>query len=103
MELLYVFPANYSKYPCPSNRNWKRQNNHPWICRCLNSSLWCSVLYVQSISEEDVSARLLYSKSRVAPVRPITIPRLELCVIATTPGKGFIFPYATYKANNVMD
>ncbi|GFY46794.1 integrase catalytic domain-containing protein [Trichonephila inaurata madagascariensis] len=38
-----------------------------------------AVLYVQSISEEDVSTRLLCSKSRVAPVKPITIPRLELC------------------------
>ncbi|GFV13753.1 integrase catalytic domain-containing protein [Trichonephila clavipes] len=38
-----------------------------------------AALYAQSISEEDVSTRLLCSKSRVAPVKPITIPRLELC------------------------
>ncbi|GFU05905.1 DUF1758 domain-containing protein [Trichonephila clavipes] len=38
-----------------------------------------AVLYAQSISKEDVSTRLLCSKSRVAPVKPITIPRLELC------------------------
>ncbi|GFS77881.1 integrase catalytic domain-containing protein [Trichonephila clavipes] len=38
-----------------------------------------AVLYAQSISEDDVSTRLLCSKSRVAPVKPITIPRLELC------------------------
>ncbi|GFS66528.1 retrovirus-related Pol polyprotein from transposon RE1 [Trichonephila clavipes] len=37
------------------------------------------VLYAQSISEEDVSTRFLCSKYRVAPVKPITIPRLELC------------------------
>ncbi|GFW43365.1 uncharacterized protein TNCV_2924131 [Trichonephila clavipes] len=38
-----------------------------------------AVLYAQSISEKDVSTRLLCSKSLVAPVKPITIPRLELC------------------------
>ncbi|GFX69208.1 uncharacterized protein TNCV_3563841 [Trichonephila clavipes] len=38
-----------------------------------------AVLYAQSISEEDVPTRLLCSKSRVAPVKPVTIPRLELC------------------------
>ncbi|GFV32307.1 uncharacterized protein TNCV_1675931 [Trichonephila clavipes] len=38
-----------------------------------------AVLYAQSISEKDVSTRLLCNKSRVAPVKPITIPRLELC------------------------
>ncbi|GFY59364.1 uncharacterized protein TNIN_74251 [Trichonephila inaurata madagascariensis] len=38
-----------------------------------------AVLYVQSISEEDASTRLLCSKFRFAPVKPITIPRLELC------------------------
>ncbi|GFY20106.1 uncharacterized protein TNCV_2147991 [Trichonephila clavipes] len=51
-----------------------------------------AVLYAQSISEEDVSTRLLCSKSRVAPVKPITIPRLELCVIVTAPEKRFYIP-----------
>ncbi|GFX49444.1 integrase catalytic domain-containing protein [Trichonephila clavipes] len=44
-----------------------------------STAAYGAVLYVQSISEEDVSTRLLCSKSRVAPVKPITIPRLELC------------------------
>ncbi|GFW18349.1 integrase catalytic domain-containing protein [Trichonephila clavipes] len=38
-----------------------------------------AVLYAESTSEEHVSTRLLCSKSRVAPEKPITIPRLELC------------------------
>ncbi|GFY33245.1 uncharacterized protein TNCV_1240951 [Trichonephila clavipes] len=44
-----------------------------------STAAYGAVLYAQSISEEDVSTRLLCSKSRVAPVKPITIPRLELC------------------------
>ncbi|GFW53362.1 uncharacterized protein TNCV_4075831 [Trichonephila clavipes] len=44
-----------------------------------STAAYDAVLYAQSISEEDVSTRLLCSKSRVAPVEPITIPRLELC------------------------
>ncbi|GFX84848.1 uncharacterized protein TNCV_4996801 [Trichonephila clavipes] len=44
-----------------------------------STAAYGAVLYAQSISEEDVSNRLLCSKSRVAPVKPITIPRLELC------------------------
>ncbi|GFU93068.1 uncharacterized protein TNCV_2900531 [Trichonephila clavipes] len=45
-----------------------------------STAAYGAVLYAQSISEEHVSTRLLCSKSRVAPVKPITIPRLELCV-----------------------
>ncbi|GFW97257.1 uncharacterized protein TNCV_4784711 [Trichonephila clavipes] len=44
-----------------------------------STAAYGAVLYAQSISEEDVSTRLLCSKSRVAPVKPIPIPRLELC------------------------
>ncbi|GFV86492.1 uncharacterized protein TNCV_2156851 [Trichonephila clavipes] len=55
-----------------------------------STAAYGAVLYAQSISEEDVSTRLLCSKSRVAPVKPITIPRLELCVIVTAPGKAWI-------------
>ncbi|GFX89754.1 uncharacterized protein TNCV_3711861 [Trichonephila clavipes] len=68
-----------------------------------STAAYDAVLYAQSISEEDVSTRLLCSKSRVAPVKPITIPRLELCVIVTATGKGFTFLDATYTANNAMD
>ncbi|GFT12239.1 integrase catalytic domain-containing protein [Trichonephila clavipes] len=44
-----------------------------------STAAYGAVLYAQSISVEDVSTRLLCGKSRVAPVKPITIPRLELC------------------------
>ncbi|GFU74061.1 uncharacterized protein TNCV_1641851 [Trichonephila clavipes] len=44
-----------------------------------STAAYGAVLYAQSISEKDVSTRLLCSKSRVAPVKPITTPRLELC------------------------
>ncbi|GFY69670.1 integrase catalytic domain-containing protein [Trichonephila inaurata madagascariensis] len=48
-----------------------------------STAAYRAVLYAQSISEEDVSTRLLCSKFRVALVKPITIPRLELwaCVL----------------------
>ncbi|GFY02115.1 integrase catalytic domain-containing protein [Trichonephila clavipes] len=44
-----------------------------------STAAYGALLYAQSISERDVSTRLLCSKSRVAPVKPITIPRLEFC------------------------
>ncbi|GFY12223.1 uncharacterized protein TNCV_4935121 [Trichonephila clavipes] len=66
-----------------------------------STAAYGAVLYAQSISEEDVSTRLLCSKSRVAPVKPIAIPRFELCAIVTAPGKGFTFLDATYTANDL--
>ncbi|GFT68729.1 retrovirus-related Pol polyprotein from transposon TNT 1-94 [Trichonephila clavipes] len=68
-----------------------------------STAAYGAVLYTQSISEEDVSTRLLCSKFCVTPVKPINIPRLELCVIVTASRKGFRFPGATYTANNVME
>ncbi|GFX93588.1 uncharacterized protein TNCV_1587651 [Trichonephila clavipes] len=44
-----------------------------------STAAYGAVLYAQSISEEDVSIRLLCRKSRVAPVKSITILRFELC------------------------
>ncbi|GFR06676.1 uncharacterized protein TNCT_608831 [Trichonephila clavata] len=44
-----------------------------------SSVAYDTVLYVHLISEEDLSSRLLCRKSRVAPVKPIIIHRLELC------------------------
>ena len=37
-------------------------------------------LYLRSVNQQgEVTTKLLYSKSRVAPVKKITLPRLELC------------------------
>ncbi|GFY44242.1 uncharacterized protein TNIN_242061 [Trichonephila inaurata madagascariensis] len=64
-----------------------------------------AVLYAQSISEEDVSTRLLCSvpcctsETNHCPSFGIVC----LCVIITAPGKDFTFPDATYTANNIMD
>ncbi|GFT49708.1 uncharacterized protein TNCV_800971 [Trichonephila clavipes] len=46
-----------------------------------STAAYGAVLYTQSISEEDVSKRLLCSKSCVAPVKPITIYLVWNCVL----------------------
>lgn len=45
-----------------------------------SESAYGSCAYVRSISEYgEILVRLLIAKSRVAPIKPLTIPRLELC------------------------
>ncbi|GFS50167.1 uncharacterized protein TNIN_235381 [Trichonephila inaurata madagascariensis] len=47
-----------------------------------STAAYAAVLYAQSISEEDVSTRLVQQIPCVAPVKPITIPRLKCtCVL----------------------
>ncbi|XP_066916217.1 uncharacterized protein [Clytia hemisphaerica] len=45
--------------------------------------LYCSVIYLRVISETGISVFFLTSKSKVAPLKKVTIPRLELlsCVL----------------------
>lgn len=45
-----------------------------------SESAYGACIYMRSVNEQgDVSVRLLTAKSRVAPIKPTTIPRLELC------------------------
>ncbi|GFX74685.1 uncharacterized protein TNCV_3121151 [Trichonephila clavipes] len=98
MERLRVYPASYSKYPYPSTRNRKRQNYYPWICRRLNSSIWCC-----TISSINLRRGCIY-KTLVQQILCCTgetnhYPSFGivcLCVIVTAPGKGFTFLDATY-------
>lgn len=50
-------------------------------CFCDSSELaYGAAIYVQSTNTtNDVTVRLLIAKSRVAPIKPVTLPRLELC------------------------
>ncbi|XP_063543206.1 uncharacterized protein LOC134751689 isoform X1 [Cydia strobilella] len=44
-----------------------------------SQSAYGACLYVRTITNTGVVTRLLMAKSRVAPLRPVTIPRMELC------------------------
>ncbi|GBO34381.1 hypothetical protein AVEN_174602-1 [Araneus ventricosus] len=44
-----------------------------------STAAYGAAIYVQCPSSESKSTYLLCSKSRVAPIKPVTIPRLELC------------------------
>ena len=49
------------------------------FCDSSQTGYGC-VSYLQSVSKNgNVSLSLLYSKARVTPIKPMTIPRLGLC------------------------
>ncbi|GFQ77601.1 integrase catalytic domain-containing protein [Trichonephila clavata] len=77
MERLRIYPASYSKHIPRLVLGNGRIILHEFAD--ASTAVYGAVLYVQLISEEDASSRLLCSKSRVAPVKLIIIPRLESC------------------------
>ncbi|GFW72070.1 uncharacterized protein TNCV_4789581 [Trichonephila clavipes] len=78
MKRLRVYPASYSKYPCPSTRNRERQNHYPWICRRLNSSIWCCTKCSIDLRRGCIY-KTLVQQIPCCTGETITIPRLELC------------------------
>lgn len=72
-----------SQIPSGTATNSKKNNLRwsgsriAWILWCFGSSIWC--LYLRSTaSRSKYSVRLLY-KSRVAPTKNLSLPRLKLC------------------------
>lgn len=38
-----------------------------------------AVIYLRTVNHEEVQVSLVAAKSRVAPLKPVSLPRLELC------------------------
>ncbi|XP_011065256.1 PREDICTED: uncharacterized protein LOC105152584 [Acromyrmex echinatior] len=43
---------------------------------------YAAVVYLRVINTDDVKVLLLAAKSKVAPIKPVSLPRLELCAVA---------------------
>ncbi|XP_059062406.1 uncharacterized protein LOC131855179 [Achroia grisella] len=61
-------------------------------------------IYMRSIDANNrVSVKLLCSKSKVSPIKPITMPRLELCAaLLAARLSGTVIESLRYKPNNVI-
>ncbi|GFW35550.1 integrase catalytic domain-containing protein [Trichonephila clavipes] len=56
------------------------KNRSPRICGCISEAAYGAVIYLQCFLHNGAAkVSILASKSRVAPIRVISIPRLELC------------------------
>lgn len=58
---------------------------------------YCACIYIKSSdSKGNICSKLLCSKSRIAPIKSTTIPRLELC-------GALLWAQLMHKVNNILD
>ena len=46
--------------------------------RDSSDEVYCAVIYVRSVENVDLKVNFLVAKTKVAPLKPLSIPRLEL-------------------------
>ncbi|KAL0895377.1 hypothetical protein ABMA27_011510 [Loxostege sticticalis] len=85
-EIIIMWSAFVSTLPCLNNLKiprWVSLNfaKHEIHIFCdASEKAYGACVYVRSISDSGfIQVRLLMSKNRVAPIKSVTIPRLELC------------------------
>jgi hypothetical protein len=60
-----------------SQENYSRIELHGFADS--SETAYSAVLYIRTISNEKITSEILCTKTRVAPLKKVTIPRLELC------------------------
>ncbi|GFS92152.1 integrase catalytic domain-containing protein [Trichonephila clavipes] len=65
--------------PCTMGNPYSRQHSRiAWFCRC-SSLAYAAAIYCPQKHNGRIKVQLLVSKTKVVPVKQVSIPRLELC------------------------
>ncbi|GFV04609.1 integrase catalytic domain-containing protein [Trichonephila clavipes] len=71
---------NCLNIPCYCLQDKSYQNRVAWLLSDSSDKAYVAALYLRCINTSgQISVRLLRSKSKIAPLKSITIPQLELC------------------------
>ena len=97
-----TIPAQERTVPAPPANSLYAKASLQVFCDASEKA-YCACVYLVSVKDDIVSSTLISSKCKVAPIKPSTLPRLELLAIHTGAKLGTAVKEALSKSKHALN